>query len=96
LTVLTTARVAELEHVNKELEDEKSILASQAAQDKHYSQCAEQKVEQIMLELLEEQERTKTLQAELEQKNAEIAKMSKKLISRNAELKLYKVRKRGK
>jgi hypothetical protein len=81
------------------------MLAAQAAQDKHYSQCAEDKVEQLMVDLIAEQEklmteqerlmaeqdRCKQLQEELDARNAEIDQMAKKLVNRNAELKLYKV-----
>ena len=88
-----------------ELEKEAGVLAAQAAQDKHYSQCAEDKVEQLMVELIAEQERgreveeelesekerCKQLQEEVDARNAEIDQMAKKLVSRNAELKLYKV-----
>lgn len=92
-----------LREERQSLQDEKKILEGQAAQDRHYSQCAEDKVEQLMVDLLAEQEKAKAeqeraqaeqerAQAEQEKAQAEIANLTQKLISRNAELKLYKVR----
>eukprot|EP00026_Physarum_polycephalum_P010609 Phypoly_transcript_10776.p1 GENE.Phypoly_transcript_10776~~Phypoly_transcript_10776.p1 ORF type:complete len:361 (+),score=77.20 Phypoly_transcript_10776:164-1246(+) len=102
--IVKTLENEELKQQIADLEKSNSVLAAQAAQDKHYSQCAEDKVEQLMVDLIAEQEKlmaeqerlmleqekSKRMQDELDARNTEIEMMSKKLVNRNAELKLYK------